>query len=216
MLPEKGIYWLIEGVGGAGKTAVAAWMLGYLRSLGRDVEETREPGGVKAAEDLRDLIFKLKETNSANADNLAALFMASRYFLIKEFIKPKLTEGIDVIGVRGFPSTAVYQVIDGSIIETIDKMAEVVMGDTRPDAVLLLDLEGETAYQRKHKNDDGDPFDRQGVKHFEQVVAHYRELSRIGWGNMIWHKIHAEKSFEDVCFMTKKVIDAVIRESSTT
>ncbi len=106
---NKGKFIVVEGSGGAGKTELTGHLAEYLRNKGINILQTREPGGVASAEDLRELIFLLKERESANADQLAALFMAARYFWMKNLIVPGLASGTSYITDRSFPSTAKWQ-----------------------------------------------------------------------------------------------------------
>lgn len=210
-MAEKGKYWLLEGVGRCGKTTIAPLLVKYLNENGRKAEETREPGGVEAAEDLRNLIFELKETKSANADNLAALFMASRYFLLKKLIIPKLEAGIDVVAGRGYPSTKVYQGLDGANFETMDSMTNIIMTNCWPDAILFLDISAQTAYRRRPVGVETDPFDKLGIRHFERVVASYRDLYGFEEKQTsFWYRIDAEKPVEEVMTQVKAVVNGVL------
>jgi dTMP kinase len=211
-MAERGIYWMLEGPGGGGKTSNAEWMVRHLVSLGRKAEETREPGGVYASEKLRDFIFALKSGESANADQLAALFMASRYFLAIELIEPKLQAGIDVINVRGFPSTAIYQGLDGASMNYIEKMASIAMGDTRPDAILLFDVSADTTIARKAKDDGGDPFDRQGYGKLRAISEGYKSLAALRYGGVDWHVVDAEQSIASVREQVKTIVCRVLEK----
>jgi dTMP kinase len=48
----------IEGIDGAGKSSQARILAGRLRELGREVVETREPGGSPGAEEIRRLLVE--------------------------------------------------------------------------------------------------------------------------------------------------------------
>ncbi len=210
-MAERGKYWLLEGVGRCGKTTVAPLLVKYLNDCGRIAEETREPGGVESAEDLRSLIFELKETKSANADNLAALFMASRYFLLKKLIVPKLEAGIDVVAGRGYPSTKVYQGLDGANFETMDLMTNVVMKDVWPDAIFFMDISAKTAYGRRPVGAEDDPFDKLGLRHFKRVVASYRDLYKFEESKTnFWYRIDAEPPLDQVMGQVKSVVNGIL------
>ena len=63
MSPEKGKFITFEGVDGAGKSTHLAWFADSLRQRGLDVVVTREPGGTRLGEQLREIL--LNQTMSA-------------------------------------------------------------------------------------------------------------------------------------------------------
>jgi dTMP kinase len=199
---------VVEGSGGAGKTELTTHLEEYLKKRGINIQKTREPGGVEVAEEIRDLIFKLKETKSANADQIAALFMTARYFWMKQLINPGLQDGISFIADRSFPSTAVYQSSEGASMEMIDKMAAIVMQGIKPDLVIFLDVSPGVAMKRR-ANAEGDPFDKLGKRYFYQIVARYRELYNCNWGGLNWQRIDADQPLKLVFSEAERIVDVL-------
>ena len=66
MSPEKGKFITFEGVDGAGKSTHLAWFANGLRNRGLDVVVTREPGGTRLGEQLREIL--LNQTMSAGTE----------------------------------------------------------------------------------------------------------------------------------------------------
>ena len=58
---KKGLLITFEGPEGSGKTTQALRLEAYLRSQGRDVLCTREPGGTAIGEEVRKILDSLKE-----------------------------------------------------------------------------------------------------------------------------------------------------------
>ncbi len=57
-MAATGFFLTVEGIDGAGKSTQARMLAGRLRELGREVVETREPGGAPGAEEIRRLLVE--------------------------------------------------------------------------------------------------------------------------------------------------------------
>ena len=66
-----------EGPDGSGKTSVIKAVKEFLLSEGYDILTTREPGGIRIAEDIRNILLG-KENTEMNARTEALLFAAAR------------------------------------------------------------------------------------------------------------------------------------------
>jgi dTMP kinase len=83
-----------EGVDGSGKSTQAGLLAERLRSEGREVVLTREPGGTAAGEQIRELLLHGAELAPWTE---ASLFAAARAQLVDEVIRPALARGVDVV-----------------------------------------------------------------------------------------------------------------------
>ena len=208
---ERGKFIVIEGILGAGKTTQAELATDYLRSLGRKANYTREPGGVTAGEVIRRLIFRLKAKNIINADHQVALFFASRDFWVNELVAANIGVGYDVVSDRTYPSTRAYQGYgEGADLESIDRITEVVMGEYKPDGIILLDISLEKAIQRKGADEDDDPYDKLGIEYFRKVAQGYQDMADTNWSNVPWHVIDGERSVGDVAQDVQDVIKEIL------
>jgi len=97
----------IEGIDGAGKTTLASALLDALRARGLDVLLLREPGGVAAAERIRDVVIDPDLHIAARTE--ALLYAAARAQLVEEAIEPLLRDGRWVLLDRFIDSSLAYQ-----------------------------------------------------------------------------------------------------------
>ena len=103
----RGRFITLEGGEGAGKSTQARLLADSIRTTGRTVVLTREPGGTPNAEVLRDLLLDRARGWSADAEIL--LHFAARAEHVAGVIAPALARGETVVCDRFFDSTLAYQ-----------------------------------------------------------------------------------------------------------
>ena len=138
---EPGKFITFEGGEGAGKSTQSRLLADRLTALGRRVVVTREPGGAPCAEAIRGLLLS---AGAIPADPLteALLFNAARADHLASRIRPALADGRDVLCDRFADSTRAYQGAAGNLsADIIARLEAIVVGTTRPDLTLVLDLE---------------------------------------------------------------------------
>jgi dTMP kinase len=148
--PTRGWFITIEGPEGAGKTTQAVRLEAWLRDAAIPVMRTREPGGTKLGEQLRDLL--LDHSTSTPIDPLAdaLLFNAARRQLVAEVIRPALDTGTSVICARFADSTVAYQGYGAGLdLGTLRDLEAIATDGLRPDLTILLDLPVEIGLARK-------------------------------------------------------------------
>ena len=107
MNKKKGLFISFEGPEASGKSSQILLLQKYLSKNKIPFVTTREPGGTKLAESLRNLILKIK--SDINIDEEILMLMAARSHHINNVIKPALNKGDLVISDRFADSTFVYQ-----------------------------------------------------------------------------------------------------------
>lgn len=139
----------LEGGEGAGKSTQAARLAATLRArTGRPVTVTREPGGSPRAEEIRTaLLAGAAKPYGPFAE--ALLFSAARLDHLDRLIRPALARGESVVCDRFIDSTRAYQGAAGGLDPAVlTALERVVVGRTRPDLTLILDLPPETGLAR--------------------------------------------------------------------
>lgn len=170
---QTGLFLVLEGPDGVGKTTIAGALADSLRREGRVVRLVREPGSTRIGEAVRNILLSAEQTDPYID---LFLFTAARRQLVKEIIEPALRSGEIVISDRFYHSTFVYQGglrgVPTSLIETVTVAA---IGDCRPDATYLLTLDERVWRERLGRRGGGpDRLERDGRQ--MQIWEHYRSL----------------------------------------
>ncbi|MDP4023340.1 dTMP kinase [Methylobacterium sp. NEAU 140] len=145
----RGAFITVEGGEGAGKSTQVARLAATLRARsGRPVTVTREPGGSARAEEIRAaLLGGAAKPYGPFAE--ALLFSAARIDHLDRLIRPALARGEVVICDRFIDSTRAYQGAAGGLEPgVVAALERVVVGPTRPDLTLILDLAPEAGLGR--------------------------------------------------------------------
>jgi len=160
-----GVFITFEGGEGTGKSSHARDLAESLRKAGRKVVLTREPGGAPGAEDIRALLVTGTVGRwSPEAETL--LNYAARESHLRETIRPALLRGDLVLCDRFMDSTRAYQgFAGGGDMELIEALERKVVGATRPELTLILDVDPELGLKRaKGRAGAEDRFEKKGLE----------------------------------------------------
>jgi dTMP kinase len=167
----------IEGIDGAGKTTLAAGLAAELTARGHDVRLLREPGGVRAAERIRDLVKDPDARIGPRAE--ALLYAAARAQLVDEALTPLLAAGALVLLDRFVDSSLAYQGAGRGLgIEAVREINIFATGGLAPNRTLLLRIP--PAQGRARSRDRAtlpDRLERETYEFFARVAAAYDELA---------------------------------------
>lgn len=171
---KPGIFVVVEGLDGSGKTTAVKYLAEELCKQGIEAVTTREPGGTPVAETLGKLI--VSEHDEA-LDPMARLLMvmAGRIQHLKNYVYPALQAGKVVLSDRYIDSMHVYQgYVDGlrPAILMLENMEEMRYLSHRPDITLLLDLPAKLAFERTKKERESDNKMTEGS--LEMLETHYK------------------------------------------
>lgn len=194
-MAKKGLFIVLEGGEGVGKTTLAKSLKNHFESLGREVVLTREPGGVDTAENIRNLIMR----NQTDSLSEALLFAAARREHLLKKVVPALESDKIVICDRFVGSSIVYQGIVGNAdINTILNINKAVIGDYIPDITLVLQMDIEEALNRIHQNNrETNRFDNQSLEYHKSIEKAYARLDSFSIMLPLLY-INAAQSPEDV------------------
>jgi dTMP kinase len=167
----------IEGLDGAGKTTLAIGLETELRERGIDVELLREPGGVPAAELIRDLVKDPGLRIEARAE--ALLYAAARAQLIEEALEPRLEAGTWILLDRFVDSSLAYQGAGRELgIEDVRAINEFATKGLSADRTLLLLIEPAVGLSRAgSRPGPADRLEREHEAFFERIASAYAELA---------------------------------------
>ncbi len=167
----------IEGIDGAGKTTLAVGLEAALTERGIEAHLMREPGGVPAAERIRDLVKDPTLHIGARAE--ALLYAAARAQLVEERVVPLLEQGGWVVLDRFVDSSLAYQGAGRGLgIDAVRAINEFATGGLRPDRTLLLTLAPELGRARTlGRSEVLDRLERERAEFFEAIADAYEELA---------------------------------------
>lgn len=176
----RGKFIAIEGGDGSGKGTVIQVLKDSLS--GSDVIFTREPGGTKLGDEIREMLQRHSEDEMSVLTELL-LFYADRAEHLEKKIKPALASGRHVITDRFSLSTLAYQIYGQQRSDYLDKfrIIDQIVVETNPDLYILLDLNPEVAMERATKNNRAElsRFDLKGIDFYRNVrVGYISNISR--------------------------------------
>ena len=165
----KGKFITIDGVEGAGKSTQIDLICSYLHQKGIEVVRTREPGGTVVGEKIRSVLLDV-ENQEMHSDTELLLMFSSRNELIQNKIIPALNEGFWVVSDRFTDASFAYQGGGRMLnLDRIDKLADWVLGDFKPDLTLFLDVSVEVGMERIESRAAKDRIELEERAFFERV-----------------------------------------------
>jgi len=170
----------LEGVEGSGKTTVAKGLIEILEAGGYEIIYTREPGGNKIAESIRDIILDTKNTDM-DVRTEALLYAAARRQHLVNVIEPALKAKRIVICDRFVDSSIAYQGYGRKIgPELVEYINDFAIAGKRPDLTFLIAVKPEVGLARinKDKNREVNRLDLEEIDFHQLVYNGYQELAR--------------------------------------
>nr|WP_202412582.1 dTMP kinase [Halobacillus litoralis] len=187
-----------EGGDGAGKSSI-------LQEIGKDLIEegysvlvTREPGGIRIAEKIREVILDPSHTEMDGRTE-ALLYAAARRQHLVEKVIPALKEGKIVLCDRFVDSSLAYQgAARGLGMEEVFKINQFAIDDHMPDLTLLFDIKPERGLKRIAANQgrEKNRLDLEHIDFHEKVYDAYQRLAEQNKDRIC--VIDADQEFESV------------------
>lgn len=172
-MTNKGYFIVLEGGEGSGKSTAAQYLKAAFEEKGYEVVVTREPGGVSAAENIREVIL----AHDMAAWTEALLFAAARNEHLHEKVLPALEKGKVVICDRYIHSSLAYQGHAGGIgMQRVFDLNAPFLELKRPDMVLFLDIAPEKGLDRIRSNRrDTNRIDEKALSYHQKVYEGYQK-----------------------------------------
>lgn len=206
-----GLFITFEGPDGCGKTSI----INLIKEYYKDNEKiifTREPGGTKISEEIRELILSNDNINMSPRTE-ALLYAASRAQHIDELVKPNLEKGNIVISDRFVLSSLAYQGGGRKLgVENVKRINDFAINGVNPDVIIFFYVDPLTTLKRKSLSEDADRLELSGDDFHSRVYDTYMELLEEMKDDKVLRKVDATKSMEEVFEDVKKIIDEKMEE----
>ena len=207
----KGLFIVMEGPDGSGKTTQINLLKEYLEEAGYECLITREPGGTVIGEEVRQLILNPEHKEMSPVTEML-LYAASRAQLVHEVIGPALEEGKIVISDRFVDSSIVYQGIARKLgISTVSAVNAPGIGIYRPDGIFFIDLPEAEGLRRKKEQKNLDRMEQEGIDFHHMVSEGYRKVLS---GRPEVMKIDGGRSIDTIQKKIRNHVDELLKKKN--
>jgi dTMP kinase len=203
----RGAFITLEGTEGVGKSTNLEFTRGLIEEHGHHVVTTREPGGTKLGERIRELVLRSKR-GSLSALTETLLMFAARAHHVERVIKPALERGDWVLCDRFSDATRAYQGGGrGGDPKLIDQLTKAVQGDLEPDLTILLDAPLGVGLGRLGDR-PRDHFEQEGLTFFGRVRTEYLEIAAHNPARV--KLVDAAQTIDDVQRSIRAIIESFV------
>ena len=175
---RKGKFITFEGCDGCGKSTQLKMLSEYLTKIGAEHIFTREPGGGKISEAIREILLSGKNMEMTDECE-ALLYAAARVQHLHDRVRPALEEGKLVICDRYVDSSLAYQAYARGLGETfVRQINAYALEQYRPDVTVFIELTPEEAFARKHGADENDRLEKAGLEFHKRVYEGFCNVAK--------------------------------------
>lgn len=173
----RGKFITFEGCDGCGKSTQLKLLSEYLAKENVPHIFTREPGGGKISEAIREILLNGKNTEMTDECE-ALLYAAARVQHLADRVEPALKAGKLVVCDRYVDSSLAYQAYArGLSADFVEKINAFALEKYLPDLTVWIELTPEEAFARKHGADENDRLEQAGLAFHKRVYAGYKALA---------------------------------------
>lgn len=207
----RGLFISFEGNDGSGKSSAIKAVYQKLVDEGFDVVLSREPGGSKIAEKIREVILDIDNTGMDEWTE-ALLYAASRREHIQKTIIPSIEKGKIVLCDRFLDSSLAYQgYARGLGIDKVNQLNQFATEGLEPDLTILVCVHPEIGLERIRKNSrDMDRLENETIQFHQKVYYGYQILAKESHNRII--VINGEETQDVVADNTIDVVLKFIKE----
>jgi dTMP kinase len=172
--PGSGLFLVLEGLEGAGKTTQVARLADWLAGMKVHHVVTREPGGTPVGEAVRSVVLEREDLRVPAVSELF-LILAARGAFVQEVVRPALETGAVVVADRYELSTLAYQGYGrGLDLAEVRRANALATGGLRPDLCMVLDVPVEEGLGRQRaEGKRADKLEREGAGFLARVREGY-------------------------------------------
>lgn len=205
----KGKFIAFEGSDGSGKSTVLEKVKEYLDENNISYIITREPGGTKIGEQIRDILMNNENTEMEDKTE-ALLFAAARAQSVEEKLKKELETRDLVISDRYVLSSLAYQgFARGLGVDGVRSINEFATSSLKPDYTFFLDVDPITVLERKKSQVEADRLEEESNNFHQKVYDGYQELLKDEQNVIL---IDASQTVEEVVEETINNIKKILEE----
>jgi len=147
-MTKQGLFLVIDGPDGAGKSTQVRRLAERLVAAGREVVLLREPGGTPLGDRVREILLDAR-TGDLDAVTEVLLFQAARRRLVIERVRPALAEGRVVLCDRWHYATFAYQSGGGGADPAVVRLTTKLSTEgLEPRRAVILDVDESVAAKR--------------------------------------------------------------------
>jgi dTMP kinase len=173
----RGLFIVLEGVEGAGKSTQARLLSEWMGTLGIPHTLAREPGGTPVGEAIRQVVLD-KGGMTMPPETELFLILGARAAFVRDVVRPALDGGKLFLADRFALSTFAYQGFGRGLgLSEVRQANLLATGGLEPDLYLVLDLPVEEGLERKSGDGVGDRIEREGAPFLSRVRDGYRRLA---------------------------------------
>ena len=183
MYKKKPIFVTFEGIEGSGKSYQSRKLYKNLKKKNIPVILTREPGGTRGAEKIREIILEdyfhsdSKEKFDKYTDTL--LYLAARNEHIEKKLKPAIFKKKIIICDRFIDSTLAYQVYGKGVNKSlVDSVHKYILGSIKPDLTFILKANISKAMQRLKKRKKKNRYDKFSKNFYDKVQKAFLKIAK--------------------------------------
>ena len=211
----KGIFIVLEGIDGCGKSTQIQHLSKWLPQSGLIPEgskliTTREPGGTKLGNSIRELLLRNYNDNSPEPLTELLLYAADRAQHVSQVILPALNNGHWVISDRFSSSTMAYQGFGRDLNKRmIEKLEDIATKGITPNLTLLLDISVTESIKRR-RNNSKDRMESEGKIFLERVSDGFNSIAK----DKKWITVSSHEKEELVSKAIEKEIMKLLKKNN--
>ncbi len=172
----KGLFITFEGGDGSGKSTQSKLLVEWLKTRGRTVVVSREPGGTELGLELRQIVLHRRGDIAPRAE--ALLYAADRAHNVATKVRPAIDRGDIVVQDRYLDSSVAYQ--GAARVLGTQEVRDLSLWATEgllPDLTILLDLDEDESRARMAERTRYDRLEAEADDFHSRVRAAYLALA---------------------------------------